>query len=188
MIESFKFPHIPRKNYTVPSKEKLKKFYDEILTQKYRAMFLIFATPGLRTSEVLNLEMDNLDLEKRMIIPNHDSRTKQSYVSFYNAEAERELKKYLPRRDGNDETVFQVSKSNALKSFRKTSDRSVIKITPKDLSKWFCSEMGKLGVGDRYVDAYCGRVPQSVLGKHYTDFPPERLKEVYEKADLKVLK
>jgi len=39
----------------------------------------------------------------------------------------------------------------------------------------------------RYVDAFCGRVPRSVLARHYTDFSPEKLKEIYEKAKLKVL-
>jgi intergrase/recombinase len=42
--------------------------------------------------------------------------------------------------------------------------------------------MGRLGVPDRYVDAFCGRVPQSVLARHYTDFSPERLKEIYDQA------
>jgi len=52
---------------------------------------------------------------------------------------------------------------------------------------WFCCEMGRLGVQDRYVDAFCGRVPQSVLARHYTDYSPERLREVYERAGLKVV-
>jgi len=47
--------------------------------------------------------------------------------------------------------------------------------------------MGRLGVPDRYVDAFCGRVPRSVLARHYTDFSPEKLKEIYDKARLKVL-
>ena len=47
--------------------------------------------------------------------------------------------------------------------------------------------MGRLGVADRYVDAFCGRVPKSVLARHYTDFGPERLKEIYDRANLSVL-
>jgi hypothetical protein len=31
----------------------------------------------------------------------------------------------------------------------------------------------------------CGRNPQSVLAKHYSDFSPEVLKDIYDKADLK---
>ena len=29
--------------------------------------------------------------------------------------------------------------------------------------------------------------PQSVLARHYTDYYPERLKRIYEEANLKVL-
>jgi intergrase/recombinase len=42
-------------------------------------------------------------------------------------------------------------------------------------------------VPDRYIDAFCGRAPQSVLARHYSDFSPEVLKEIYEKARLKIL-
>jgi hypothetical protein len=36
-------------------------------------------------------------------------------------------------------------------------------------------------------DAFCGRVPRSVLARHYTDFSPERLKRIYDGAGLRVL-
>jgi hypothetical protein len=52
---------------------------------------------------------------------------------------------------------------------------------------WFCSEMANQGVPDRYLDAFCGRVPKSVLSRHYTDFSPTRLKQIYDKASLTVL-
>jgi hypothetical protein len=48
-------------------------------------------------------------------------------------------------------------------------------------------ELGRLNVPDRYVDAFCGRVPQSVLARHCTDFSPERLREIYDQACLKIL-
>ncbi len=51
----------------------------------------------------------------------------------------------------------------------------------------FACEMSELGVADRYVDAFCRRVPRSVLARHYTDFSPERLKRIYDKAGLTVL-
>ena len=37
-------------------------------------------------------------------------------------------------------------------------------------------EMGMLGVADRYIGAFCGRVSKSVLARHYTDYSPEKLK------------
>ncbi len=47
--------------------------------------------------------------------------------------------------------------------------------------------MGKLGVSDRYIDAFCGRTPKSVLARHYSDYSPEKLKQIYDKASIKVL-
>jgi hypothetical protein len=43
-------------------------------------------------------------------------------------------------------------------------------------------------VGERTLRGpFCGRVPNSVLARHYTDFSPERLKEIYDQAGLKIL-
>jgi len=61
------------------------------------------------------------------------------------------------------------------------------RITPQVLRQWFACELGKLGVPDRFVDAFCGRVPRSVLARHYTDYSPDRLNEIYDKAGLSVL-
>jgi len=55
------------------------------------------------------------------------------------------------------------------------------------LGGWFCDEMGRLDVPDRYVDAFCSRVPGSVLARSCSDFTPEKLKEIYDKANLTVL-
>jgi intergrase/recombinase len=62
-----------------------------------------------------------------------------------------------------------------------------LNITPQKLRKWFCSEMMRLGVSETYIDAFCGRVPKSVLGRHYTDFSPEKLRRVYRNIKLEKL-
>lgn len=71
--------------------------------------------------------------------------------------------------------------------FKLVSNKTDIKVTAQILRNWFCCEMGQLSVPDRYVDAFCERTPQSVLARHYSDYSPERLKEIYDKANLKVL-
>jgi hypothetical protein len=43
------------------------------------------------------------------------------------------------------------------------------------------------GVSETYVDAFYGRVPKSVLARHYTDFSPEKLREIYEKVKINIL-
>ena len=55
------------------------------------------------------------------------------------------------------------------------------------LRYWFANKMAEQGVQDRYIDAFCGRTPKSVLARHYTDYSPERLKRIYDKANLKII-
>ena len=83
--------------------------------------------------------------------------------------------------------LFPISRVTLWKIFRRGREKINVHLNPQILREWFCSEMGKLGVPDRYVDAFCGRVPRSVLVRHYTDFSPGKLKEIYDKANLKVL-
>jgi len=40
---------------------------------------------------------------------------------------------------------------------------------------------------ETYVDAFCGRVPNSVLARHYADFLSEKLNEIYKRAKLQVI-
>jgi len=54
------------------------------------------------------------------------------------------------------------------------------------MKAWFSTEMGELGVADRFVDIFQGRAPQSVLGKYYTGKRLLRLKRIYDNANLKI--
>ncbi len=69
--------------------------------------------------------------------------------------------------------------------FKKISKKVGIHIYPHLLRSVFAREMSLRGVPDHYVDAFCGRVPQSVLARHYSDFSPEVLKQIYDKANLR---
>jgi len=188
VVESFRFRKIMLKPVVVPSKDQLKRFYQALRTPRARALFLMYASTGLRKMELLSLTKDDIDWEKRMIIPNnHDGGTKKSWVTFFNHEAECALKEYLAtRKDGNPK-LFRISPHTFIDVWRYAYQDSGIRITPQVLREWFCDELGRLGVPDRYVDAFCGRVPKSVLAKRYSDFAPEKLLEVYGKANIKIL-
>jgi integrase len=188
VIESFKFRKAPLMPVTVPSKEQLCRFYSALRTPIARALFLTYASTGLRKMEQLSLRKDDIDWEKRMIIPkNHSGETKKSWVAFFNEEAELALKQYLATRKDDSQKLFRISPHNFIDVWKYASQESGVKVTPQVLREWFCDEMGRLNVPDRYVDAFCGRVPNSVLAKRYSDFAPEKLKVVYDKANLTVL-
>ena len=188
LVKSFKFPQRQFTLKTVPKKADLREFYTALDSDRARCLFLLLASSGRRIREVLDLTVKDIDFEQRVLRPNngYSNRTKRTWFSFYNAEAERALRTYL-ENSGLAGKLFTVVKRIAQRWFYKAQRKSEIRIRPKDLRDWFCCEMGELGVPDRYIDAFCGRVPKSVLARHYTDYNPERLKRIYDKADLSIL-
>lgn len=79
IIEGFKFPIFPFKPKKIPSKNELREFYQFLKEPLAKAIFLFFATTGLRRKELFNLNIKDVDFEKRMIIREKDSsRTKMS--------------------------------------------------------------------------------------------------------------
>jgi integrase len=189
LVDTFKYPHISFKPKKVPNKTELQAFYKALKAPRARALFLFYATSGLRNSEVLNLDrFQDIDYEDRMLTPNKEgNQSKHTWISFYNEEADKELKAYLVSRKDSDPRLFPISKRHVLRIFQRAFETCEKKVTPQILRDWFCCEMGDLGVQDRYVDAFCGRVPGSILARHYTDYSPERLRKIYEEADLRVL-
>ncbi len=172
MVSGYKLPSRPFRPKILPSKSELRKFYNALPSPKYQAVFLLLASSGLRISELLSAEIDK---KNRMLLPqSHDGRTKRAWVSFYNKEAEALIKEFVPM---TRDTIYHT--------FQKISIKCGVNVNPHLLRSVFAREMSRAGVQDRYIDAFCGRTPQSVLARHYSDFSPEALKEVYEKANLK---
>ena len=52
---------------------------------------------------------------------------------------------------------------------------------------FFSQEMGKAFVPDRYIDVFQGRAPKSVFSRHCNPQGIRMLKEIYEKANLRIL-
>ncbi len=172
LVKDYRFPRITQKPKILPSKEQIKTFYNA-LPDRYKGIFLALASSGLRVSELLSADIDK---SNRMLIPQaKNGSTKHAWVSFYNKEAAALLEKGFP----------QITVDGLSHVFKKVSNKTDIRIYPHLLRAIFAREMSLKKVPDRYIDAFCGRVPQSVLARHYSDFSPEVLKEIYDKANLK---
>jgi integrase len=189
VVSSFKFPHQVFKPKQILSKEQLEQFYGNLETRKEKVLFMLYATTGLRREEILSLKPEDIDFDKRMITPdNHNGETKKSWVSFYNEEAELALKEYLvTKKTTRSQRLFPMQRNEVVELWKSAREKTGIEITPQKLRQWFCSEMLRLCVSETYVDAFCGRVPKSVLARHYADFSPQKLEEIYEKANIKIL-
>jgi integrase len=178
-VQTLKFPRIDLKLITqLPSKEDLQQFFNALPHDKAKAIFLLYCSSGLRKSEIFDATINR---ETRAIIPNNHEQysTKNSYVSFYNSETEQYLKQI-----NHD---LRASEISIRRWFKTASNKIGIKITPQMLRQWFCVEMTDLGVSDRYIDCFCGRTPHSILARHYTDYSPTKLKQIYDRANLTIL-
>jgi integrase len=189
LMEGFKKAH-EDSHYEVelPSKAQLKKGFEALTDDRERAAYLFYATSGLRRSEGLGLNrFQDLDYGLRAVKSKHDTRTKKAGVTFYNEECEMWLKKYLQSRRDKSERLFRIGFREFMRIWRKASANAGVKITPQVLRRWHSTELGELGVPDRYVDVFQGRAPKTVIAKFYTGKELERLKRIYDKAGLKVL-
>ena len=69
LVKTFRFPPKTVSLIMVPTKEQLQKFYFAINNLRGETLFLLLATSGRRLNEALSTEVANIDLDKRMIIP-----------------------------------------------------------------------------------------------------------------------
>ena len=186
LVESFSFPTIVPKPKLIPSKEELRRFAS-CLNEEDLALFLVLASSGLRRSEVLSVKLKDVDFNRRMFIPAKSSKTKFAWVGFFNEEAEEALKAFLRARKDSRQTLFPYARAKLGKIWKYAREKTGLDITPQVLREWFAEEMSNLGVPERFIDAFQGRIPRTVLAKHYSDYRPEKLKQIYDKAGLKVL-
>lgn len=190
LVATFKFPgkQFPLKR--IPTKKKLQKFYKALEKLDLRAAcyFLLWATSGWRFKEVFVLHREDVDLETRMLTHRLPSTTTKGRLpGCFNEEAENVLKKWNEKRSDKSPKLLPINEGNLRRIWRQAEEASGVHLTPQMLREWFCEEMGELDVKDRYIDAFCGRTPKSVLAKHYTDYLPHKLKKIYDKAGLRVL-
>ena len=188
IAESFKIPRPSQEYVKVPSKEELRRFYDALPSWKFKALFFMYASSGRRRGELLDLTLEDVDFEQRMLAPiNKESQTKHTWFSFFNYEALEAYRHYQHEQGHKLNGELFEGASHVNQIFKETSEKTGVKVSPQVLREWFCQTMGELGTPDRFVDAWCGRIPKSVLGKRYTDYSPQRLKQIYDGAGLKVL-
>ena len=171
----------------LPTRKELREFYSALDTDYERLAFIGFCVTGLRRNELLGLRMDQIDQQARAIFPQKNSLTKRTYITFYNDEFEDELTVWLKIKKPSDK-LFPIRGSYKSVIFRIAQHRTGLHITPQVLRFWFANEMARLGVPDRFIDAFQGRIPRSVLARHYTDYSLENLKAIYDRAGIKVLK
>jgi len=79
--------------------------------------------------------------------------------------------------------LFSITARTVQEEFKKASESIEVSINPHLLRTVFTERCSQAGIENKYIDAFCGRVSQGVLAKHYTDYSPDALRKQYDKAE-----
>ena len=97
------------------------------------------------------------------------------------------LNQYLAeKKKSRSKRLFPMQRYENVELWKTAKTKTGIDITPQKLRQWFCQEMINNGISETYVDAFCGRVPKSVLARHYTDFSAEKLILKYNSVHISI--
>jgi intergrase/recombinase len=166
----------------LPTKQQIRRGFEALEKDDEKALYLFYATSGLRKTEALRLCENELDQVLKCVKPKHDTRTKKTSVSFYNEECAFYMEKLSPR----DSRRFHIGKKRFKRMWNLASEKAGLRITPQVLRVWHSTELGEKGIPDRYVEVFQGRVPKSMIARFYTGKELLRLKRIYEKANLTI--
>jgi len=166
----------------IPNNDQLVLFYSKLEYQT-QIIFLTLVTSGLRIGEILSLNRDDINYETNMIDASkvHKSDTKSSWISFVTSEVSELIQIYV--KSLHDDKLFPVSYKTVQENFQKVSKETGIKIKPHLLRTIFTEKCTQTGLEEKYIDAFCGRMSQNIIRKHYTDYSPEAMRRHYNKAE-----
>jgi len=166
----------------IPTDEQLALFCTK-LDYEIQIIFLILVTSGLRIGEVLSLNIDDVNFDTNMIDASkvHKSNTKSSWISFMTNQVSKYVQSYVDSL--YNDKLFSVSYKTVQENFQKISEETGIKIKPHLLRTVFTEKCTQAGLEEKYIDAFCGRISQNVIRKHYTDYSPEAMRRHYDKIE-----
>jgi integrase len=182
-MEEFDFSQSRARPKEIPSNEKLMEFL-EILPLESGLVFLVLYNSGLRIGEVLSLRLSDIDFQTNMINVSyvHQGSTKSSWISFITSQTSKILRQHISQHKITD-SLFSISDRMVQNHFKDASEEINIAITPHLLRTIFTEKCTHAKIPDKYINAFCGRISQSMIAKHYTDYSPNRLREEYNKVE-----
>jgi site-specific recombinase XerD len=173
------------------TQDEINNFLDCIINKRDRAIFELAYSSGLRISEIVNLNINDVDLKERILTIRQGKGSKDRYVPF-NDVAEKFLQIYIKkgRKAKRNEKALFVTEKGRIKSatltlwFRKYLKESGIKrkgLTPHSIRHSTGTHLLESGADVRYVQELLGHesIETTIT---YTHLMLDNLKKAYKSA------
>jgi integrase/recombinase XerD len=177
--------YYPKRISSYAVKESLIQFEKHKYFLQIKAIILLGSTSGMRAEEMYQLRIEDIDLEKRNVMINHDPRirqttkTKRSRVSFFTEETKQALTEYLEYYHQNNYLKCLFSQTHVERLFR----NGHIPIRVKDLRKFFSQEWDRRGGPGGIKKTIMGHSTRGDIDlSHYNNQSDEDLKKIYDKV------
>lgn len=180
-----------RENHKIlytPSDDEVKQllsFYNNktYLQCRNRSIISVFVNTGIRLNELLELKVDSIDLEHKVLVVNRKGGYLQQLV--LNSSVLLQLTKFINRysSNSNSELLF-VSKNG--KKLNPADIHYILKraggknITPHSLRRYFASKLIREGVPLIYVSRMLGHKDIQLTNKFYLDVQIEDIKDYFK--------
>lgn len=152
-MKSIKPTRLPKKKPQPLKQIELEIFRDACRTNREKALVDFLFSTGCRISEAIAMKIEDVDWRDRSVIIHHGKGDKQR-ITYFNAEAEISLRKYLDEREGNDNHLFvktrapynEVTKEALEQEIRNIRDRVKDKLQIKVSPHTFRRTMGTTAI------------------------------------------
>ncbi|HDN01921.1 MAG TPA: recombinase XerC [Candidatus Bathyarchaeota archaeon] len=191
--ESIRPPRIGRKLPEVLTPEEIRSMVEAAGRIRDKAIILLLYTSGLRVSELCNLNVEDLDLE-RGIVRVRGGKGRKDRISFFTREAVDLIRQYIGQRRSGPLFINKEGRRmrplNVQRMIKKAGKKAGIpdwqkRCTPHKLRHSFSTHLLDRNVDIRYIQELLGHSSLATT-QIYTHVSVSTLKKHYELANLEL--
>ncbi len=177
--------YIPKRISSDAIQDTISNYHDNEYYLQVKAIILLGTTSGMRAEELYQLTLDDINLDTRSVMINHNpnngqsTKTKRSRISFFTDEARHALTEYIEFYQNNNGLKCLFSQTHVERLFR--NGKASIQV--KDLRKYFSQIWDRNGGATSIKKILMGHsLKGDVDLMHYNAQSPEDLKKIYDKV------
>ena len=180
-MEYIEAPKVPDKLFDVVTKDQAAVLIENTACTRDKAVIGIFADTGARRSEVCNIRVQDVDLERKRIKVT-GKKGKEGYLIF-DDKTKSLIVAHILENEPSD-YLFNLNYEGIKTMLRRLGENTGIKARPHDVRRGFATSIRKMGVGELDVQQIVRRESLDMVGRYTTAFAfydaAERYKPIVE--------